>query len=79
MRLEEKKRADEEKRKREEAEQRIRELEALMSSRPITSLDGTSVTLPLSDGIKRDGNVILRTGSDQEDRNCFIGGPMTSV
>ena len=53
--------------------------DAPISSGPITSLDETSVTFPLTDGIKRDGNVILRTGADREDRNCFIGGPMTSV
>ena len=45
----------------------------------ITSLDGTSVTFPQSDGIKRDENTIIHPGSTNLYRNCFIGGVMTSV
>ena len=44
----------------------------------ITSLDATSVTFPQSNGIKREGNRIVHHGS-QSNRNCFIGGVMTSV
>ena len=44
----------------------------------ITSLDGTTVTIPQSDGIKREGNTIIHHGSKSY-RNCFIGGEMTSV
>ena len=45
----------------------------------ITSLDGTSVKFtPSNDGIKREGNTIIHHGPDPN-RNCFIGGVMTSV
>ena len=40
-------------------------------------LDRVSVILP--DGIKREGNTITHDGKDHLDRNCFIGGVMTSV
>ena len=66
---EEKKRKEEEKRRREEEEKR---------SLPITSLDRTSVIFPLTDNIKREGNIIIHHGADSH-RNCFIGGVMTSV
>ena len=89
----EKKKAEEEKRKREEErmraekekrelEERIRNLEREVKepeSRLITSLDGTSVIFPQSDGIKREGNTIIHLGSSHLYRNCFIGGEMTSV
>ena len=47
-------------------------------SNVITSLDRTSVIFPQSDGIKREGNIIIHHGSSSY-RNCFIGGEMRSV
>ena len=44
----------------------------------ITSLDGTSVTFPQTDSIKRERNTIVHHGFNSN-RNCFIGGEMTSV
>ena len=83
---------EEEKRKKEESEKRMEEEKKQLEERiqdlerevnelkykPITSLDGPLVTFPQSDGIKREGNTILRYGSDSN-RNCFIGPVMTSV
>ena len=60
---------EEEKRKSEEDEKKLNH---------ITSLDGTSLIFPHSDGIKREGNTIIHHGPDSR-RNCFIGGVMTSV
>ena len=45
----------------------------------ITSLDDTTVTFPQSDGIKRKRNTIVHHRSTNSNRNCFIGGVMTSV
>ena len=47
--------------------------------RPITSLYGTSVTFPQSDGITREGNTIIHHEPDRLCRNCFLGKVMTSV
>ena len=77
-REEEQRRAEEEK---EKMEERIRNLEQLVNEMkypPITSLDGTTVTFPQNDGIQREGNTIIHHGSTSN-RNCFIGGVMTSV
>ena len=63
------------------AEQRIKTLQRLvdqMKTHLITSLDGVSLTFPQSDGIKREGNIIIHHGSISF-RNCFIAGVMTSV
>ena len=63
-------------RKREEEEREKKEEEK--KYRPITSLDETSVTFTSSDKITRQGNTIIHSGTDSN-RNCFIGGIMTSV
>ena len=49
-----------------------------VGGRVITSLDGTSVIFPQTDYIKREGNTIIHHGP-KSDRNCFVGGVMTSV
>ena len=64
-----KKREDQQKKRKEEEEKH---------SRPIRSLDGTSVVFTPNNGIKREGNTIIHHGPNR-DRNCFIGGEMTSV
>ena len=71
-------RAEMEEMKKGEEEGRRRKEEEAKKYIPITSLDGTSVTFPESDGIKREGNAIIHHGSTSN-RNCFIGGVMTSV
>ena len=43
----------------------------------VTSLDDAKVTFPQSDGIKREGNRIISSGSGT--RTCFIGEVMKSV
>ena len=48
------------------------------ASSVITSLDGTSVVFPYSNGIKREGNTINHHGPNSF-RNCIIGAEMTSV
>ena len=49
------------------------------ASNVITSLNRISVIFtPNNDYIKREGNTIIHYGPDS-DRNCFIGGVMTSV
>ena len=60
-------------------EEERRRREEVMKSGLITSLGGTSVIFPNSDGIKRKGNIITHCGSNTSYRNCFIGGIMTSV
>ena len=50
-----------------------------IASAVITSLDETSVKFtPSNDRIKREGNTIIHHGY-YSNRNCFIGGEMTSV
>ena len=78
---EEKRMKEEEERRAGEMEERIRNLEHelyLLKHPPITSLDGTSLTFPQNNGIKREGNTIIHHGS-YSFRNCFIGGEMRSV
>ena len=45
----------------------------------VTSLDGIPVIFPQNDRIKREGNTVIHHGTNSVDRNCFIGGVMTSV
>ena len=48
------------------------------ASDAITALDKISVTFPQPDNIRREGNTIIHQGYHSQ-RNCFVGGEMTSV